>query len=75
MPVSLPRGISMHDLVIRDAVVADGRGSPLSEAHVAVDDGRVSEVGPSVGSGKVEYDAGGHVLAPGVIDVHTHYDA
>ncbi|MCH9670803.1 MAG: amidohydrolase family protein, partial [Gammaproteobacteria bacterium] len=65
----------MHDLVIKNARIADGLGNPIFEADVAVDDGRVSEIGQISTPAKETVDAQGMVLAPGVIDVHTHYDA
>ncbi len=65
----------MHDVVIRNARIADGLGNPLVAGDLAVDDGRVSAVGAVPADGRETVDAGGMVLAPGVIDVHTHYDA
>ena len=65
----------MHDLVIRNALIADGLGNPLIEGDLAVKMGRVAAVGRVAGDAAETIDAGGMVLAPGVIDVHTHYDA
>lgn len=65
----------MHDLVIRNARIADGLGNPLFEGAVAVKDGRIAEVGNVEGQARETVDAQEQVLAPGVIDVHTHYDA
>ena len=65
----------MHDLIIRNARIADGMGSPLIQGDLAVKGGRVSAIGFVTGDGREEVDAGGDVLAPGVIDLHTHYDA
>ena len=65
----------MYDLVIRNARIADGLGGPLVEGDLAVQDGKVAAIGAVEGRGKEEVDAKGQVLAPGVIDVHTHYDA
>lgn len=65
----------MHDLIIRNARVADGLGHPLRDADVAVDEGRVTRIGHVDGDARETIDAAGDVLAPGVIDVHTHYDA
>ena len=65
----------MHDLVIKGAEVADGTGAPLRGADVAVKDGRIAEVGQISGAAKETVDATGLVLAPGIVDVHTHYDA
>ena len=65
----------MHDLVIRGAMMADGVGNPLIRADVAVSDERIVEVGDVTESARQTVDADGLVLAPGIVDVHTHYDA
>jgi N-acyl-D-aspartate/D-glutamate deacylase len=65
----------VHDLVIRGGRVVDGTGGPSIVADVAVDDGRVLAVGAVPGSGTREIDAGGKVVCPGFVDIHTHYDA
>src|SRR3954451_14483493 len=64
----------MPDLVVRGAQVVDGTGRPASTADVAVDDGRITEVGKVDGPGHRELDGDGLVLAPGWVDIHTHYD-
>ena len=65
----------MHDLIIRGAMVADGVGNPLIRADVAVAGERIAEVGEVTVSARQTVDADGLVLAPGIVDVHTHYDA
>ena len=65
----------MYDLIIRNARIADGLGNPLTAGDLAVKDGRVAAVGAVTGEAKETLDAEGKVLAPGVIDLHTHYDA
>ncbi len=62
------------DVVIRGGIVVDGSGEPGREADVAITGDRISEIGSGL-SGKVELDASGQVVAPGFIDIHTHYDA
>jgi N-acyl-D-aspartate/D-glutamate deacylase len=62
------------DLVIRGGNIADGSGGALFEADVAIKDGRISEVGKVSAKGKEEIDAKGKLVAPGFVDVHTHYD-
>jgi N-acyl-D-aspartate/D-glutamate deacylase len=62
------------DLVIRRGTIADGLGGELFEADVAITGGRITEVGKVAGNGKEEIDAKGKLVAPGFVDVHTHYD-
>jgi N-acyl-D-aspartate/D-glutamate deacylase len=64
----------MYDLVIRNGTVIDGSGAPRRVADVAVQGGRIAAVGPKLGAGKREVDAGGLIVAPGFVDIHTHYD-
>ena len=62
------------DLVIRGGTVVDGTGAEAFEADVAVKDGRIAAVGRIAGSGVEEIDAGGQLVTPGFVDIHTHYD-
>jgi len=65
----------MHDLLIENACVIDGTGAPGRMTDVAVEDGRIVAVGPASGPARQVVRAEGRVLAPGIIDLHTHYDA
>jgi len=65
----------MHELVVHNATLIDGLGTPRRQASLAVQDGRIAAIGDDVGPGREHVDAGGLVLAPGVVDVHTHFDA
>jgi N-acyl-D-aspartate/D-glutamate deacylase len=63
------------DLVIRGGRIVDGTGEPSYVADLEVSDGRIGPIGRlSGGAGRV-IDADGLVVAPGFIDLHTHYDA
>ncbi|WP_156679294.1 N-acyl-D-amino-acid deacylase family protein [Sphingomonas profundi] len=65
----------MHDLVIRGALILDGKGGRPFTGDLAVDAGRIAQVGGVIGEGAEEVQAGGLALMPGIIDSHTHYDA
>src|SRR5271166_4569807 len=65
----------MHDLIIRGATIIDGLGHEPFLADLAVQDGRIAQVGPVPADAVEVIDAGGLTLMPGIIDLHTHYDA
>ena len=65
-----------YDLVIRGGTVIDGTGVPRRQADVAVKDCRVAMISGNIPAGAAkEIDASGCFVAPGAIDLHTHYDA
>jgi N-acyl-D-amino-acid deacylase len=64
----------MHDVVIRGATIADGTGGPLREGDVGIDAERIAAVGGTAARGRQEIDARGLLVAPGWVDIHTHYD-
>ena len=59
----------MAEVVIKGATVVDQRGT--RRADVAIEDGRIVGVGPDLDGGDI-LDAGGCVLAPGLVDLHAH---
>ena len=64
-----------HDLVVRGGTLVDGTGVPRYRADVAVKNGRVSMISGRIPAGSAkEIDASGCIVAPGAIDMHTHYD-
>ena len=68
-------GRPVDDLLIRGGLVIDGSGAPGREADVAVLDARVAAVEPrSARPARRVIDAHGQVVAPGLIDIHTHSD-
>ncbi len=66
--------MAKHDLVIRGGFVVDGSGTPGRDADLAINDGRIVEVGDVSDAGVEEIDAKGKLVAPGFVDIHTHYD-
>ena len=66
--------MATYDLVVRNGIVVDGTGLPRRRADVAVRNGRIVAVGFVDGTGTRELDAAGRVVAPGIVDAHTHYD-
>jgi N-acyl-D-aspartate/D-glutamate deacylase len=65
----------MHDLVISGGTVVDGTGAAPRRADVAVDDGRITEVGElDDRAARQTIEADGMLVTPGFVDVHTHFD-
>ena len=64
----------MNTTVIKGGLVADGSGSPLRKADVAIEGGRIAAIGQDLHGDRL-LEAHGAVVAPGFIDLHTHYDA
>ncbi len=69
------RRTAVMDLVIRGGWVIDGSGSSAYRADVGVHEGRIVRVGIVDDDGDETIDVGGRTVAPGFIDVHTHFDA
>ena len=67
--------MSDFDLKIVGGTLIDGTGSPGRRADVGVKDGRVVALGEGLGAASQTVDAQGLVVAPGFVDIHTHYDA
>jgi N-acyl-D-aspartate/D-glutamate deacylase len=66
-------GRLVHELVVRGGTVVDGSGGMPVVADVAIDDGRITAVGPGL-DGAATVDANGALVVPGFVDLHTHYD-
>ncbi len=64
-----------YDLIIRNGQVVDGTGNPWFYADVAIQDDRIAKVARNLpGIAKREIDAGGLIVSPGFIDIHSHSD-
>ena len=64
----------MHDLVLRGGIIVDGTGAAPRTGDVAIDGDRIASAGDIAGKGRREVDARGLIVAPGWVDIHTHYD-
>ena len=70
----------MLDFTVTNARLIDGLGTPAREGSLGVKDGRITALsgdrrGADLGAARETVDAEGRVLAPGIVDIHTHYDA
>ncbi|MBF6415372.1 N-acyl-D-amino-acid deacylase family protein [Nocardia cyriacigeorgica] len=63
------------DIVVRGGECFDGTGAPPVRADIGIAGGRVAAVGTGLPDGRTTIDATGKWVIPGLIDVHTHYDA
>ncbi|MEK9820956.1 MAG: amidohydrolase family protein [Gammaproteobacteria bacterium] len=64
----------MYDLIVRNGTVIDGTGKERFTADIAISDGRIAKIGAITESAEREIDAGGRLITPGWVDIHTHYD-
>ena len=64
------------DTVVKNGMIIDGTRAPRYRGDIGIKDGRIAEIGKlDAGEGESEIDASGLIVAPGFIDLHTHYDA
>jgi N-acyl-D-aspartate/D-glutamate deacylase len=67
--------VNDFDLIVRNGLVVDGTGLPRRRVDVGVRDGRVANLAHLDNkSATHEIDADGMIVAPGIVDMHTHYD-
>ncbi|MEE9285777.1 MAG: amidohydrolase family protein, partial [Dehalococcoidia bacterium] len=64
-----------YDLLIKHGRIIDGSGRPAYTGDLAVQDGRIVEMGKLDGAAWRVIDADGRAVCPGFVDIHTHYDA
>jgi N-acyl-D-amino-acid deacylase len=67
--------MSDFDLIVRGGMVVDGTGLPRRRVDIGIKDGRVAALAHlDAATADEEIDATGKVVAPGIVDAHTHYD-
>src|SRR5438105_4062385 len=64
-----------YDLLLKNGTIVDGVQTPAYRGDIGIRDGRIVDMGKLDGSATQSIDIDGLVAAPGVVDVHTHYDA
>jgi N-acyl-D-aspartate/D-glutamate deacylase len=64
-----------YDLAIRGGTLVDGTGRPGVRGDLGIRDGRLVAVGDAPGRAAETIDAAERIVAPGFVDLHTHYDA
>ncbi len=68
--------MSQYDTVIKNGTIIDGTGLPRFKGDIAIRNGRVAKIGRvNASDAKEVIDATGLIVAPGFVDLHTHYDA
>ena len=64
----------MYDLIIRGGTIYDGLGGAPFVGDIAISGDTIAAVGSVSGPAREEIDASGHIVTPGFVDIHTHYD-
>lgn len=66
----------MYDILIKNGLIVDGSGKPAFYGDLAVKDGKIAKIAPSIQESADEViDASGLQVAPGFIDNHSHSDS
>src|SRR6202007_2727862 len=70
------RAMAEFDTIIKDGMIVDGTRLPRYRADIGITNGKIAKIGHLNSSDATKVlDASGLIVAPGAIDLHTHYDA
>lgn len=73
MIVSMPVSAQSYDLILRNARIVDGTGTPWYRGEVAISGDTIAHIAPTIyGNARRVIDVKGQVVAPGFVDIHTH---
>ena len=65
-----------YDILIKGGTIVDGTRTPRYVSDIAIKDGKIAQIGGLKGkTAERVLDAAGRIVAPGFVDLHTHYDA
>ena len=70
-------GVSKYDLVIKNGTIIDGLQTPRYRGDIGISGGKIVEIGSNISAADAAevIDAKGKIVAPGTVDLHTHYDS
>ena len=64
----------MYDLIIKNGLIYDGKGSEPFEADIGISEDKIVAIGKIEEDSIETIDAKGKIVTPGFVDIHTHYD-
>src|SRR5262245_15547933 len=68
--------MAQFDILLKDGIIVDGTRMPRFRGDVGIKNGKIAKIGQlNTGDAAKVFEAAGLIVAPGFIDVHTHYDA
>ncbi|HEX7820180.1 MAG TPA: amidohydrolase family protein [Sphingobium sp.] len=69
--------MAKYDMVIKSGTIIDGLQTPRYRADIAIRGGKIVEIGGNIDTADATQviEAAGRIVAPGIVDLHTHYDS
>ena len=64
----------MLDLIIKNGLIYDGNGGLPFKGDIGIKGQNIQDIGEVLGKARKEIDATDHIVTPGFVDIHTHYD-